>query len=781
MGLEPALPLPGIARDDTGAPIAGATFSQSSDAALSGNDGVHAVSDARGRFVLEDLKPGEIRLYSGAQWDIISPKKVALPAAKPVVVTLRKVTLVPLRGRVVDESGQPIEDARVTIEWLGPVNEEGGYDKFGNENLRTDADGRYEMRELRSDAKVTIKASKAHYRFMRGGELSIQRTIQAIDGGRMPNPNAVFSASDLVLQSLQRQASGRVLDANGAPVANAIVGALGGGQEEFLIAPRNIARTDSEGRFTLRDLPQGGLAFVAGAGDGFAQIQSAESTLPDMILQPQTKPEENLELAQKIVMELIAHTGDNYWARRALPYTLAPYNYGAALDAANAMHPDKPNQPGDLRSLVSQWIDSSPESARAALPAMLPMLEQKADDTWFGGFVAQVAGLLEQPKRKAVPGETPDAALLRAWVRRNFERMRDEAAAVDLSKYNDLEMAYSLSHLAVLSEILGEADADKWAQAAIEIAARYDALQKSEYTGGGVPATAEGLATGGARLAEAALQFVPPPQRAYALGRIIPQLAEDDLPGARRLLELLPQQIKPQNTRTSNADPEWAFGLAAKAILRRMSTPDAADALALARRVANEFHRGEALALAARLQPEPGRAALLREAFELETKQPASRKESLITSIALEADPQVGNELLAKIEDAFFDSTRWPLGEPISVPAFYMAKTQPGRARAWLEWKWSRAQNTVRGINGPMELKSIAMAMSAVNTPRALEMANAIPPEKEAGGGEDLAWRWEAKRKIAQYLLAPESVRHTLNFARWNASDTWTPGTETGW
>jgi protocatechuate 3,4-dioxygenase beta subunit len=779
--LEPALTLTGIARDETGAPVAGATFQEGNNAMYQADGGASAVSNSNGRFVMRDLKPGELTLSTGAQWDIVSPKKVTLPAAKPVAVTLRKVTLVPLRGRVVDSNGKPIADARVTIAWLGPVNDDGGYDKQGSENLRTDADGRYEMRELRSDAQITVKAQKAHFRFLGGGELSIERTIQAIDGGRMPNPNAVFNVSDLILQSLERQATGRVLEANGTPVANAIVGALGGGQEEFLVAPRNIARTDSEGRFQLGDLPEGKLGFVAGAGNGFAQIQSQLSTLPDMVLQSQTTPEEDWELARKIVMDLIATTGNDYWARSALPYTLAFYDYGAALEAANAMHPDKPNQPDDLRTLVSVWIDSSPESARAALPAMLPTLERKPDGLWFGGFVAQVAGLLQQPQQKVVPGEAADAAMLRAWVRKHFERMRDKAAAVDLSKYNDLEMAYSLSHLAVLSEILGEADADKWAQAAIEIAARYDALQKSEYAGDGVPATAEGLAAGGARLAQAALRFVPPPQRAYALGRMIPELAKDDLPGARRLLELLPQQIKPQDTRTSNADPEWAFGLAAKAILRRMSTPDAADALALARRVTNEFHRGEALALAARLQPEPERAALFREAFELATKQPSNRKESLIVGIALESDPKIGNELLGKIEDAFFDSARWPLGEPISVPAFYMAKTQPGRARAWLEWKWARAQNTVRGINGPIELKSIAMAMSAVSTSRALEMANAIPPQLKADGSEDLTWRWEAKRKIAQYLMAPESARRTLNFARWNASDTWTPGTETGW
>jgi uncharacterized GH25 family protein len=506
IALRPALSLSGVVRDETGAPIEGAVLSQFTYGALAESSDASAVSDAQGRFILHDLKPGEITLNTDARWDIVTPKKVLLPTTKDALVTLRKVNLVPLRGRVVNSQGQPLENALVTVEWLVPYDDSGGFTNQ-RRDLRTDAQGYYEVTDVRGDAQVTIKAQKPQYRFMAGGELSIQRTIQAIDGGQMPNPHAVFNVSNLVLQSLQRQVSGRVVDKNGAPVENAIVGALGGGQDEFQVAPRNITRTDAEGRFHLSDLPQGKLDFVAGADDGFAQIQSEQNELPDMILQLQVRPEEDWELAQKIVMDLIAETNDAYYARRTLPYTLAPYDYGAALLAANALHPDKPNQPDDLRSLVSVWIESSPESARAALPAMLPILEQKPDGVWFGGFVAQVVDVLEQPKQKIVPGEAADAALLRAWVSKHLEQMRARAAALDLSQYNDVEMAFSLSHLAVLSEKLGEADADHWAQAALEVAVRHDAMRKNAQNAYVVPATAEGLASGGARLAEVALNL----------------------------------------------------------------------------------------------------------------------------------------------------------------------------------------------------------------------------------------------------------------------------------
>ena len=51
-------------------------------------------------------------------------------------------------------------------------------------------------------------------------------------------------------------------------------------------------------------------------------------------------------------------------------------------------------------------------------------------------------------------------------------------------------------------------------------------------------------------------------------------------------------------------------------------------------------------------------------------------------------------------------------------------------------------------------------------------MASALP---------EVDFRFDARRKIAQYLLATDAVRATLRFDRWMATDTWKPGTPTGW
>ncbi|MDQ2686344.1 MAG: hypothetical protein M3Y28_00590 [Armatimonadota bacterium] len=59
-----------------------------------------------------------------------------------------------------------------------------------------------------------------------------------------------------------------------------------------------------------------------------------------------------------------------------------------------------------------------------------------------------------------------------------------------------------------------------------------------------------------------------------------------------------------------------------------------------------------------------------------------------------------------------------------------------------------------------------------MDTNRALKLADGI---------SDVNFRFDAQRKVAQYVLAPTSVRRTLRFDRWSATDTWRPGTPTGW
>ncbi|HEX8552963.1 MAG TPA: carboxypeptidase-like regulatory domain-containing protein [Abditibacteriaceae bacterium] len=771
--LTPALVLEGTIRDEAGQPVAGVSLQQYSD-------GSRAVSDANGGFSLRNLKPGNLLLATDDKWSIVSPGEFKIPS-KPIVVTVKKNLLVPAQGRVVDDKGAPVPEARVVVQWDIPIVGSDGGSRGARGIARTDADGRFVIPNVPATAKPTVTATKDKHRLLSGGGFWIADTIPGINGAPIPNPNASFNATDIVMQPLVRTASGRVVDAEGKPVANAVVGALGGGISTDLYgpAPRNITRTDAQGRFTLEDLPADELSFVAGAGDGFVQVQSNSTVLPDLVLQPLVKPQRDLEAAHELVMELIEATrAGDYYARNSLPYTLAPYDLEAAREAADAIQPGGKATKQMQRFLMWHQVRANTEQGRAMALQLVTELEKEVDSTPTS-LVIFLLPFLPQPEKAEVAGEDENDAALRSFVRRSFAATKTKLAKLDLDKHSDLQTAYSFASLAALAARLGDTDALQLAQNAITIGVRYAQAQKDER--GSIDAVVEGLANGGAKLVEAVLPNMPPEKRAGALGRVIPVIAQRDMAGARRLLETLPSQIKPENADSLNAVPERAFGLAAKNLIGRMTVADAANALALARRVTHEWQRAEALALAARLQSADEAAKLWREAYAMSREILGDRQESRIAAIALNTNRAVGEELLLKIEDSFFAPRDFRHGETPSAPAFYLSRVQPGRAKAWLEWKWAEAQNGINGINGPIDLRGIAMAMAAVDIKRALEMATSIPPKRSVNGEEDFNWRWEAQRKIAQFLVAPEAVRQTMPFDRWEAGDTWTPGEETGW
>lgn len=754
---DPALSFKGIARDAAGKPLAGVQF-------VEPDSGTNVVSDAEGRFALSGFAPGEHALSVGSDWEIVAPQKVTLPATQPVAVTVKKILQVPLRGRVVDDTGAPVVNATVRVEWSVNRPDGSGYPR--RIERRTDAEGRYEFAAVRADVDVSVEAEKARHRLVRNGDITIARTIVGINGAAQPNPNAAYEISDIVMQPLTREAEGRVVDSKGVPVANALVAALGGGEKEQHDAlPGNITRTDAEGRFHLEDLPEGELGFVAGKGDGFAQVRSKLTLLPDLILQPQTKAQPDLAKARELVFELIETTrGDDFWLRNSQPYTLAPYDFEGAIAAYKALQGAKPLPPEILRAMFSKLIEADEKAAHERLAALLPELERDTNDTFFVSFLLDIAKFVSQPEQALVAGEDETAARVRALLRSGFKGESEKLARIDVQKSTDYEISYRFAALAMLAARLGDKEAfARLAKNAMEIATRFDAVQTNEFSilGGIVESLAEASPTS----VENTLLTVPPQSRAGVLSRAVPAVAKTDILQARRLLELIPLQMKlrPQDKlRVGNTEPDWAFGVAATAVLARMTQADAADALALARRVTEDYHRSEALAFAARLQPTEEAAKLFHEAFEITTKAPGNRRATKIAAIALQFSPTLGAELLGKIEDAFFTTSRRLQGDTPAIPAFYLARIEPGRARVWLEWQWAHGQNTANGYNGLADLEKVVASMNVVDTARAIEMAASIPPHRNADGSEDYSSRWQAQGKIAQFLTLPEATRQKM-------------------
>lgn len=760
--LQPALKIEGTARDEAGKPVAGVKIKQL-------YQGWPATTDAAGRFILDDLKPGELSVGAGKEWEVVKPTAITVPAPGAVDLVLRKVLLVPMRGRVVDDLGRPVAGASMTAEWY--VSRANGGRETESSASRTNKDGRYEILHVRADAEVKLTAKRPRHRYIKGGNLSIERSLFSVSGAQIPNPDAVFNASDIVLQRLAAEASGRVVDAGGRPVFNALVAALSGGRQDYGVARGNITLTDEEGRFTLTDLPDGEIDFVAGQGEGYATARAAAGELKDIVLAPQKTTVRDLPAALELASAIAAKSGAASYDSRKLALMLGRQDFAAGLKLLRAAGVNGQAAPTLILRLFAEHFPVNPEGALAILPGLLPDLEGQDIDQNYTALMVAVLRRLPHPEKPVLEGEAEAGAAIRAWVHSKYAALRAELDKIDFSTSTDVVAASRLAGLSNLALIIdGSETAFPLVERSLQVAKNYEAANIEP----GNPVAVwvvECLAPGGAAWAERGIALMPADQRAYALSRVITAIGKTDLPGARRLLDTVLQQEKPQNPRAANADPEYAFGEGARAIITRMTKEEAAAALELARRVTSISHRAECLALAARLQSPDQAAALFTEALGLAGADYNRTPASWIASVVLDSDEALGRQFLLKAEGDFISNQ----GEMLSLPwgasfadrAFYLARVEPGRARAWLEYEWARnlkSSDEHFGLN-PQVL--IATSMAAIDAMRARQMAEAIPPDIRPNAEPEFTSRWRTQLQIARYLAATEKERRDLRFDRW--------------
>ena len=232
--LEPGARVEGRVLDPDGAPLAGAEIWSASS---SGRPPVlafdrpappAALSDAAGRFAVEDLAPGlAVDLWVGRDGFLPAVLTgIEAPSARPIEVELRRAAT--LAGRVVDADGRAIEGAEVSarIEAAGaepPVS--------GTAAAVTDGAGRFELADV-APGRLRVDA------FAEGFQASSEQTFGLAAGERLEQ--AVFV--------LERGAAleGWVSDHRGDPVAGARV-----------LSGRHGASTDADGAYRLAGLPPG--------------------------------------------------------------------------------------------------------------------------------------------------------------------------------------------------------------------------------------------------------------------------------------------------------------------------------------------------------------------------------------------------------------------------------------------------------------------------------------------------------------------------------------------
>ena len=258
--------LSGTVREEgTRAPLAGVTVT-----AFAVGPAGRGVTDAQGRYAIDDLAPGTYRAWASGGGVAMSPAAagsedtvdlVRSPAARRDLVVVR---LPSLRGRVEDERGRPVVGAAVFLGFKGPqVYAVDGLDIDTDPGdrgaVRTATDGGFSLPLPVTQQEQAVKAL--------GYERSVVVLKQGFAVGTAALPAAGAPAAPVVL-ALRRgvELRGRVVTADGRPVADAGVFLAESGTLASTMVPMHVlltalddahawVRTDATGSFSVRVQP----------------------------------------------------------------------------------------------------------------------------------------------------------------------------------------------------------------------------------------------------------------------------------------------------------------------------------------------------------------------------------------------------------------------------------------------------------------------------------------------------------------------------------------------
>ncbi len=175
----------------------------------------------------------------------------------PVELALRLKRGPTLAGTVVDEAGQPVSGAHVTLtfagagwsEWpqsftIGPLN--------WPDDTVTDAQGRWEMLSTPFEAKAASAHKDGEFVVTVSHDRYTPLIVPAVE--RMPAANGVITLASLVL--VGRSMQGRVVDVDGKPVSDAALEVTGLQRPDDPGASMYFksVRSGKDGRFTVEGL-----------------------------------------------------------------------------------------------------------------------------------------------------------------------------------------------------------------------------------------------------------------------------------------------------------------------------------------------------------------------------------------------------------------------------------------------------------------------------------------------------------------------------------------------
>jgi hypothetical protein len=428
--------------------------------------------------------------------------------------------------------------------------------------------------------------------------------------------------------------------------------------------------------------------------------------------------------------------GTSYYARMNVPAELAAYDPDLALKLAT----DVDGKVSDfvLSGIIWAIAETNPAKAAEWAPSKLKAMKAGPSRA-FGAMFLGVAVAEIDP----------------ALAKELYTLAKEDATVADPEV--PFPPGFAHAALSVLAEKVKDGDVDKLADQAIAAATK---------PMGNNPPPGDELV---AAFAELAGRVSPRLMRRYcenldseikvrALARAIPYIAQFDARAARDMLADI-EKVPANDTLSS-------FGQAAKPVVAALGKTDPAGALKLARAVFSTEHKPIALALAAMAEKGETSAAVFREAV-LAVPDGRDQRKTLarIAAMAYQTDKALGKEL-------FSETRKRSLAEGgESAFAYYYAQVDAQESRRMIEAAVSALK--AQALEPAMAWRFVpwALAAAAVDVDRALEIAKAIPGDA----------KYDAMRKIAQYVLASDAVRRVMPFDRWCASDTWRPGTPSGW
>lgn len=233
-----------------GLPVAGAELSlaQLSDSTgFSDEEPVRAISDQAGRFRFPNVSPGVFDLQAKRAGFAPAFREGLEISAKSKEVDLGEIVLeagAAIEGRVTDERGNPIARADV---FLSAEEDFGAFFGAGERAVVTGADGRFRFPDL-----------------PRGRRFELMVTREGFAPASLPGLEARPGSPLRIELREGRTLAGRVVDADGEPVAEASISLLettqitleGSGFSSGSMT-RGVAKTGEDGRFVIADLEPG--------------------------------------------------------------------------------------------------------------------------------------------------------------------------------------------------------------------------------------------------------------------------------------------------------------------------------------------------------------------------------------------------------------------------------------------------------------------------------------------------------------------------------------------